>query len=242
MYKHNIMMNRFLSFFLCGVFFFSSGCSLSSSNESTQPSASISVYALSPETSDLNVFINDANVATSLPFGSYTLYSQIAAGSTRLKAQTSSLDQVNEVQFTTTAGSYYSVFLIDSGNNKLKSLVVTDNINTITDDSVHLRFFNFSPDVPAINLSWYSDSINSANHKTIWKNRIYDSIQPADSINTFITAKTGVYNFYALKTSNGDTLARFTNKNLATSGYYTLVLEGRFATGDTALQLGIRKH
>ena len=237
-------MNRFLSFLLLGFIFFISGCSVNSSDENTQPSASVSIYALSPGTSELNAFINDANVATSIPFGSYTLYNQVAAGNTRLKVQTSSLDATAEAQFATTAGNYYSVFIIDSNDNHIKSLVVNDNINIIADDSVHLRFFNFSPDAPAIDLSWYSDSINSTNHKTIWKNRVYESLPPADSINTFTTAKTGTYNFYALRSGKGDTLAKFTGKSLAASGYYTIVLEGKYlsATGDTTLQLGIRKH
>ncbi len=233
-------MNRFLSFLSFGFFFFLSGCSLNSSSESTQPSAAISVYALSPETSDLNIFVNGANISTAIPFGSYTLYNQVTAGNTQLKAQTFSQDKVLTTNFTTIAGQYYSVFLIDSGTNQIKSLVVNDNFGAVN-DSIHLRFFNFAHGAPAIDLSYYADS---ATYITAWKNRGYDSLSPTSATNTFIATHTGTYNFYAVRSGTTDTLARIISKNLTTAGFYTLLLEGKYqpSAGDTTLQMGIRLH
>ena len=234
-------MNRFLSFLLGSTLLFASGCSLKSSDDNTQPSALVSLYALSPSTPVMNLFVNDANIATNIPFGSYTLYNQATAGDTRIRVQTPALNPAHEGVFTTTAGSYYSVFLIDAnGGTSLKSLVVQDNFGAVN-DSVHLRFFNFSPDAPAVDIYSYSDS---SNHKTIWQNRVYDSFPPPGSGNAFTTVKTGNYNFYAIKSGTNDTLAKFTGKNLTVPGYYTLLLEGKYksSAGDTTLQLGIRMH
>ncbi len=234
-------MKRFFSFLFCGGVFLLSGCSLNSSDGNTQPSALVSIYALSPATSAMNLFVNDANIATSVPFGSYTLYNQVAAGETRLRVQTATLNPAYEATFSITAGNYYSLFLIDSNRTSLRSLLVRDNLAN-PGDSVYLRFFNFSPDAPAVDIYSYSDSTN---HTTIWKNRSYDSLPPTSAINTFTAFKRGTYNFYILKSNSttNDTLAKFIGRNLTAAGYYTLLLDGNFKSGnDTTLQFGIRQH
>lgn len=238
-------MNRCLSFFLFCFFFLLNGCSVNNGSGNTQPSALISVYAMSPDAPKVNVFINDANTATSLPFGNYTLYTQATAGSTKIRVQTASESVLLDTSITTSAGVHYSLFLTDTFS-ALKHTFITDNIGTAT-DTLYLRFFNFSPDAPPVDFSFNTDSVNNSNHITLWKNRSIGNDITNDSINKFVGSKLGTYYFYAIRSGTTDTLARFLGKDLSIAGYYTLYLDNRFRVPtdsanvyDTTLQLGIR--
>ncbi len=242
-HKHSVMINRFLPFLLFCFFFSIYGCSTSKQSGNTGPYAAISVYALSPDAPQLNVFINDANTATSLPFGSFTIYNPVTPGNASITAQTASQHVVVTTNFTTIAGNYYSLFFIDTFS-KINPVYVQDNLGTAT-DTLYLRFFNFSPDAPAVDIYSYSDS---SNHTTLWKNRSINNDVTNDSINKFVGSKLGTYFFYAIRSGSTDTLAKFTGNNLINAGYYTLLLEGKFraitdsSTYDTTLQLSIRPH
>ncbi len=238
-------MNRFSLFFFSLFLFLINSCKVDKGANDTQPSALISVWALSPDAPKLNIFVNGANTATSLPFGNYTLYNPSTPGSTTLIAQTTSGQMLVDTSFTITANNIYSLFLIDT-LRAIKPVLIKDNTGTAT-DTLFLRFFNFSPDAPAIDIYSYSDSTN---HKTLWKNRSIRNDISNDSINTFVGSKTGTYNFYVLRSGSADTLARFKNKSLSTAGYYTLFLDNKWRVPrtdtinlfDTTLQLGIRLH
>ncbi len=234
------MMKGFIRFFFFVFLCFSCGCSLDkSSGIDNQPSGFISVYTLSPDAPGFNVFLNGNNVATGVPFGSYTLYSAVTPGSTTVRLQTGSQEVTIDTSIMISAGSYYSIFLTDSFK-RIKPAFITDKLNPAT-DSVSLRFFNFSPDAPPVDIYSYSDS---SNHKTIWKNRSFQDQITTDSINTFTGAKRGTYNFFVIKSGSIDTLAKFTGKTLTVAGNYTLFLEGNYKApnGDTTLQLGVRLH
>ncbi len=243
--KLSIMMNRFFFIFFCCFLLLMNGCKVDKGTNDSQPAALISVWALSPDAPKINVFINGTNTATSLPFGNYTLYNQSTSVSTTLIAQTTSGQMLVDTSLTTTANNYYSLFLIDT-LRAIKTIFIKDNLGTAT-DTLYLRFFNFSPDAPAVDIYSYSDSTN---HKTLWKNRSISNDISSDSINSFIGSKVGTYNFYAIKSGSKDTLAKFTNKSLTTGGYYTLFLENKWRVPrtdtinlfDTTLQLGIRLH
>ncbi len=220
-------------------------CKVDKGSTDSQPAALISVWALSPDAPKINVFVNGANTATDLPFGSYTLYYPSTAGKTTFVAQTTGGQMLIDTSITTTANNNYSLFLIDT-LSKIKPVFIKDILGTAT-DTLYLRFFNFSPDAPAVDIYSYSDSTN---HKTLWQNRSIGNDISNNSINTFIGSKVGTYNFYAIRSGTTDTLARFTQKSLTTAGYYTLFLENKWRVPktdtinlfDTTLQLGIRLH
>ena len=239
------MMNRFSLFFFSCFLFLMNSCKVDKGSNDSQPSALISVYALSPDAPQMNLFVNGANTATSLPFGSYTLYNQSTAGNTTFIAQTIGGQVLVDTSLNTTANNIYSLFLIDT-LSAIKPVLITDNLSTVS-DTLYLRFFNFSPDAPAVDIYSYSDSTN---YKTLWKNRTIGNNISTDSINTFVGSKVGTYNFYAIRSGTTDTLARFLNQSLSTPGYYTLFLKNKWrvpstdsiGTFDTTLQLGIRLH
>lgn len=243
--KLRIMMNRFFVFFFSLFLLMLNGCKPDKGNPDSQPAALISVWALSPDAPKINVFVNGTNTATSLPFGNYTLYNLSTPGNTTLVAQTTSGQMLVDTNFTTTANHHYSLFLMDTFSS-LKHVLIQDNIGTAT-DTLYLRFFNFSPDAPAVDIYCYSDSTN---HKTLWKNRSINNDISNDSINQFVGSKLGTYNFYAIKSGSKDTLAKFINKSLTTGGYYTLFLQKKWRVPstdsigafDTTLQLGVRLH
>lgn len=236
-------MNRVSGFLLMSLLLFVSACNKDESGSSNAPSALVSMYALSPDAPNLNLFISGTNVATSIPFGSYTLYNQVAPGNTAVRVQTTAGAIAVDTIVTTSEGSYYSLFLIDSLNS-LKSVFLHDSLSTpATDTTVRLRFFTFSPDAPAVDI--HVSSADSSLQQVWWQNRKFTDNAASDSINTFISKPAGTYNFYILKNSSKDTLITFKNKSFTNSASYTLLLEGKFTNADksdTTLQFGIRRH
>ncbi len=235
------MTNRLLSFLSFCFLLLISSCLKDNSDSSIESAALVSVYALSPDAPNFNFFMNGNNIAADIPFGSYTLYNPVAAGNIAIKLQTTNQNLSIDTTISTTAGAYYSVFLIDSFK-AIKSVFLKDNLKdtTANDTTVYLRFFNFSPDAPPVDI-YYADSTN---YKSIWKNRSIQNEATLDSINTFTAIKTGTYNFLVINSiNNKDTLAKFASRDLTTPANYTLLLEGKYKTDTTiTLQLGIRRH
>ena len=243
LYKLNVMMNRTGGFILIMFLFFISACNKDNSSSSNGPFASVSVYALSPDAPGFNLFINGANYATNIPFGSYTLYNPVAPGNAAVRMQTIAGNIAVDTTITTSEGNNYSLFLVDSLSS-IKSSFLQDNLTApATDTSVGLRFFTFSPDAPAVDVHVL---LADSSQQVWWQNRKFTDDAASDSINKFVSKPAGIYSFYILKSnSNKDTLATFTRRSFTTSANYTLLLEGMFTNADksdTTLQLGIRKH
>ena len=219
-----------------------SSCTLESSDtDGSQPYAAVSVYALSPDAPYLNVFLNQNTIAANVPFGSYTLYNQVLAGTTTINAQVAGgASTIVNTSFPTSEGKYYSVFLVDSFSS-VKAVTISDNLQPVTGDSIRIRFFNFSPDAPAVDMV---SSTDSSNKKVMWANRSFTDSANSDSINNFIYASTGSYTFSVVKSNSTDTLATFARTDLTKAGNYTLFLKGFYtnSTGDTTISLGIRPH
>src|SRR5579875_268950 len=108
------MMNRFSFFFFFLFLFLMNSCKVDKGSTDLQPAALISVWALSPDAPKINVFVNGANTATSLPFGNYTLYNPSTPGNTTFVAQTTAGQVLVDTSVITTANNQYSMFLIDT--------------------------------------------------------------------------------------------------------------------------------
>lgn len=193
-----------------------------------------------PDAPDLSVFLNGSNVAVGLGYGSYTLYSSIVPGNISMQVQSYSHAITADTSFAVAVNRYYSVFLTDT-TAAIKPIVLRDSFPQPDTGYCGLRFLIFSPGISGIDFHILKS--DSTINQTGWANRSYGDNITLDSINTFKKYKSGTYSFFITSRTNvKDTLTRFTSKTFGDSSNYTLLLEGHFATGDTALQLGIRLH
>ncbi len=234
------MKSRFTTILALSVLSFLSACSLENSGDSAIPWAAVSVYALSPDAPGLVFRLDNNLIASNVPFGSYTMYNQVENNNTSLQVKAVNSDEaILDTMILTHQANYYSVFLIDSFQ-KMKTLVLNDNLLAERQDTIGIRLLTFSPDAPALDIK----GVSERGEATIeWGNRQF-LISANDSSNVFQPAKAGNYQFVVIEHDSQRTIATFPDIDLSKSGNYTVMIKGYYqsAFGGTGLQLGVRHH
>ena len=113
----------------------------------------------------------------------------------------------------------YSTFLVDSAN-KLKAVIVADNLDEPTPGKVKLRFFNFSPNAPAI------DVVIQGSTSKLYSNRTFNDQLTTSSFENFIEIDPGNYTFQFVNSANGMVLFTTTAQLLLVERIYTLAARG----------------
>lgn len=121
----------------------------------------------------------------------------------------------------------YSTFLIDS-LNKIKAVVVNDNLTDPTPGKVKIRFFHFSANTPAL------DVVNSATSTTMFTNRSFNDQVSNPVYENFIEIDPGTYTFIFKNITTGAVIYTTTAQALITDRIYTLAIRG--FTGGTLTQ------
>lgn len=231
------MKKTILSF---AVFFFLlasfTGCSINNNNSTPGPAAAVLFVAASPDAANVNIFVNANNVSANMPYGTLTSYSQITPGATALQVTLSgNSTPVINTTVTTLDGKYYSVFLVDSVS-KIKASVVEDELQGVSPDSIRIRFFNFSPNTTAIDLTLADSTVISGN-------RTFNDQNISASYQKFISVKKGTYSFEVKQAGTSVSVLSLPGKDLSLSGTYTLFLKGFVGgTAEKALGMGIIRH
>ena len=243
-------MKRFF-IFLLSTCFIAAACNKESPGVNESPHASVSIYAVVPAVPAFNIFLNGNNIAVGVPFGSYTLYNNVAPGMMEMKAQSSSRDVTIDTTFPVEKNQFYSLFLTDTINN-IKAILLHDYFPSPDSGKCGLRFLVLSPGVPNIdfylvrNITIIKDTTTRIDTTTeVFIKRSYGDNIAIDSVNTFKKFDSGTYAFYAVNRANiKDTLARLTNKVFNDSTNYTIMLEGLYnkSRNDTSLVIGTRLH
>jgi hypothetical protein len=134
-------------------------------------------------------------------------------------------------------GSMYSVFAIDSFSH-IKATVVKDSLQSVSSDSVYVRFFHLSPNLPAVNIAISGGEVISAN-------RSFNDQASVLQKQQFIKMKAGTYTFEIQQASPLEPIQTVTFPALALNGgsNYTLFIKGfNGAGGEQALGLGYIRH
>jgi hypothetical protein len=122
----------------------------------------------------------------------------------------------------------YSTFLIDSAS-KTKVAVVKDDVSAPTEGKVKLRFFHFSPNAPAL------DVTVGASGAKLFSNRSFND-QGSEDLQKFIEVDPGIYQFAFKTAGTNTTLYTTTSLNLQPNRVYTLAARGFVGgTGNRAL-------
>lgn len=193
---------------------------------------------LSPNALPVDFSINNEIFATTVGYSTtvgtvtYSLpYYTITPGSTIIKynvtGQTTSYASATKELLDDNA---YSTFLIDSAS-KAKLVIVNDDLLKPTPGKVKIRFFHFSPNAPAVDIS------NAVSGTAIFTNRSFNDQNTNEALQDFIEIDPGTYTF-AFKAAGTNTVVYTTAaRTLLPDRIYTLAARG-FVGGTGNLALG----
>lgn len=128
----------------------------------------------------------------------------------------------------------YSTFLIDSAS-KAKVVVVNDNLTDPTPGKVKIRFFNFCPNSPAL------DVVIQGSSGKLFTNRSYNDQTTATANENFIEIDAGTYTFLFNNAVSGATAYTTSSQTLLPDRIYTLIARG-FVGGAGVQALGALVH
>lgn len=207
------------------------GCDLGGNNLPSTPAAAILFSTLSPDAPNTDIFVGSSSAASNIPYGRYTPYAQVVPGKSTIRITNSggtpiiATDTINPQE-----GNYYSLFIVDSVK-KMKVAFVKDALTTLSGDSVKIRFFNFSPNAPAVDLLTKSgDSISL--HRT------FNDQSAIPSLQGFKQMKKGSYVFSVRQSNSSTMLVDSVKLDLAGGATYTLFLKG-FVGGTQEKSIGL---
>jgi len=191
----------------------------------TPPATSFGVINASPDAGSLDVYLNGGPLVRNLAPGADTGYFTVVPGTYTLSfADSATTTSLLDQQVSFAPGVAYSVFAIDSVSH-LQTAVVPDSAAIPSTDSVEARFFNFSPNAPALDLA--------INGNVAFSGRGYNDIaaNPAAARFTYLTPGT-----YALelRVAGTSTVLYSTSVTLTGGKVYTLYAKG--FTGDTGAE------
>ena len=236
MRKGNKAFIYFLSFAFI-IIFSLSGCSKKSDNV-TLPGSTTSYYLfVNMETyvDSAALFLNNtqatgkinaggfSNTYAPLPMGNYLPQVVEVSTDSVLATGTSSLFD---------SSSLYTVLLYNTSSTGALSVAkITDNFRKGPKDSSVYRFFNLSPDMPAVDFYLGTNKIQS-------NRTIADNITNT-SLNAFQSYVPGAYNLYAKKAGTDSLLVTLNNITLFPATAYTFILQESKTTGGNNFNIEI---
>ncbi len=182
---------------------------------------------LSPNAGSVDFVINNQIFATTVGYSTttgtatYTLpYYTITPGSTTIQFNpTGQTTPYASTSQTLDEDMAYTAFLIDS-SNKTKLAFVKDDVEAPNPGRVKIRFFHFSPNAPALDVSL------GAAGATLFRNRSFNDQATDATLQDFIEVDPGIVTF-AFKTANTSTVLYTTsNINLLPDRIYTIAARG----------------
>ncbi len=126
----------------------------------------------------------------------------------------------------------YSTFLIDSAN-KPKAIIVNDDLTEPNVGFAKVRFFNFSPNAPAVNV----DFLTTGPTVTLWNNRRFETQTTATTNEGFIEVPAGLCAFLIKDAITGNTIYGTAPQTFLPERIYTVALRG-FIGGVTGQAIG----
>ena len=194
---------------------------------------------LSPNTSPVDFSINGSLFATTVAYSTTTGTLRYTFPYYTLEPKKGSIISYNITGTTTAYASVikdleenkvYSTFLIDS-LNKIKAVVVNDDLTDPRPAKVKIRFFHFSVNTPAL------DVVNSATTATMFTNRSFNDQASNPVYENFIEIEPGSYTFIFKDITTGAVIYTTTAQTLLPDRIYTLAVRG-FTGGTTTQAIG----
>jgi hypothetical protein len=183
---------------------------------------------LSPNSTSVNFFLAGENKATQVGYSTttgtirYTFpYYSIPATKGAIIAYNNPVNNATIVSVTKDLDDekIYSTFLIDS-IGKAKMAVVNDDLSEPTPGNVKVRFFNFSPNLPTLNVGLVSNTTN------MWSNRSFNDQAVTTTLEKFIEIPAGNYTFEFRNAATGAVIYTTSAQSFLPERIYTIAARG----------------
>jgi hypothetical protein len=216
----------------------------------------------SPNSTPLGLYVNSGTIFDSLYYTKAFGYFQLGTGyfamqffrtdtaktflqdtiidannDTTYKNTDSLLYQINNIvtldtaKITVQSDSAYSLFLVDSAS-KIKHVFVTDALADSGSGTPKLRFFNFSPNGPALDLAVSGGQV-------LFSSRSFNDVSTNQLLSKFSASAAGTYNFEIRLAGTTTAIATITGVVFKAGKHYTLYAKGFYGgTGNQALGIG----
>jgi hypothetical protein len=203
---------------------FAPGCSDDDNGPVAPASTSkLMVVHASPDAPNVDVLVDNAIVATDVPFGVNSAYLAPNSGTRNIKIRvTGTTTTVIDANLTLAANQAYSAFAVDSVS-KISALVLTDNLAMPATGKAHVRFVHLSPNAPAVDVAVTGGPVLFANKAF----KEYTDFTPVDA---------GTYNLEVRLAGESTVVLPLPNITLNAGKIYTVWASGFVGgTGDQAL-------
>jgi len=205
-------------------------------DNTTPPYSSVGIVNASADAGNVDVYIGGNLAVQNFAYGSDTGYFVLNPGSYSFQvAPTATSNFAVNTNLSFAPGITYSVFAIDSLSS-MQVAAVTDSFTVPSTDSVLVRFFNFSPNLPAVDLAVTGGA-------TWFSNRSFNDQSATTSYQAFTKVPAGTYNLELRAAGTATVTLPAPSITLQGGKVYTLYARGFVGgTGTQALSLGTVIH
>jgi Domain of unknown function (DUF4397) len=247
--KKSVISIRSVLPVLAAALFLIPACSKDNNNNggvTNNGSAFVSVTNASGNSSLYNVYNDSTNLTTTgaLGFGTTTgtagsPYETISTGAHHIKLSSNGTTFATDTSINFTANQHYSVFAYDTatGAGGLKTLVLSDNINTApANGQAAVRFLPLSPNTTASSI-WLINGTDTISLRNL--SYIGNSIYNNDSLAAYSTVSPGTYQVVVNNAENIN-LVNADSVSFVSGKFYTLYSRGYSGiAGSDSLSVGV---
>lgn len=208
-----------------------------SKNDSNQPGPTHMRWINVVPKVGFDIYSNSEKIASDLPFDTLTSYAAGLPGFYNLRVvKTGTSDTLINGSQQLTSATYYSTYILPDttggviNENKATVSIVTENTTIPSIDTAKLRFFNFAPFSPAINVVMSIDGrVNVADTLRPFLRRIYNDQSYTSSYSTYQQFRAGINWKFDLYNASDLTVPLKPIKTfyitLRSQGIFTLILK-----------------
>jgi hypothetical protein len=205
--------------FICFVQNLMVGCVKSPSSPTTSQPGNLMFIHASPDATGLDVFADGTVVESDLKYNVPSAYLSVTPNTYAIQVTpTGTTNNLVSGNITIYSNSYYSLFIIDSLAS-IRATAMQDVLTKPSSDSAKIRFFQFSPDAPKLDVVVVGGN-------TLFGGRKFDDQDSVADLVGFAEIPAGNYSFKIQPTGTTNVLLTSASITLQGGRIYTLYTAG----------------
>jgi len=207
----------------------------SGSNTNNNNISFITLMNMAPYAGATEVYFNGIKQTSAVSAGSYSSnYGQIPTGAYGVQFKVAGADSILSEISSSIYDSlkFYTLILYNTaGGGQARALKINDDFSTLSTSMANYRFFQLSPDAPAVDLYFNTNSSQMGRSLADNAGNSY--------YNQFQALTPGVYSITAKKSGTDSVVATTTSVSLAAGSPYTIFLQGKSNSSSNPISLKI---
>ncbi|MBE2255081.1 MAG: DUF4397 domain-containing protein [Ignavibacteria bacterium] len=178
----------------------------------------------SPNAPNVDIYVDNVQIATNVPYLDYLPYTQLTPDVRNIKVNvTGTMTSVINLDLTFDAAKNYSIFAIDSVTN-ISAIRLEDDLTAPASGKAHVRFIHLSPNAPAVDIAVAGGPVLFSNYTF-------------KQASTFTPVDAGVYNLEVRLAGTTTVVLNLPGIDLSNGKIYTVYARG-FVGGTGTQALG----